>query len=51
MRRKVKYDRLTSASDLTKVTGMETFFIFMPLLWKLCEGKIEEKDFFDVYDK
>ena len=23
----------------------------MPLLWELCEGKTEEKDFFETYDK
>ena len=52
MRRKVKSGRLTPKSfDLTMVSGMDTFFIFMPLLWKLCEGKIEGKDFFDAYDK
>ena len=51
LRRKAKYDRLTSVSDLTKVNGLETFFIFMPLLWELCEGKTEEKDFFETYDK
>jgi hypothetical protein len=37
-------------SDLTKINGLEVFFIFMPLLWELCEGKTEVKDFFEAYD-
>ena len=50
LRRKAKYDSLTSVSDLTKINGLEVFFIFMPLLWELCEGKTEVKDFFEAYD-
>lgn len=51
LRRQVKFTKLNGNTDLTKVTSMECFFIFVPLVQDLVEHKLTVEEVLEKQKK